>query len=136
MINRDDISESEKDEIEESLRVLFDEVLGLQEQIGDDDEPIRADMDKDAEFVRVGLEKDAEFTASPDDWIYIPGVRERLSSASTDASGNNIEFEALLIKSGGVEALKLYIEPLTGDEREIILLGCLMNYYAEKSKNA
>ena len=34
---------------------------------------------------------------------------------------------------GGVEELMLHVRGLTDDEREILLDGCLMNYYAKRS---
>lgn len=38
--------------------------------------------------------------------------------------------------SGGKQqtVIKLYIKGLTDDERQIILDGCLINYYAERMK--
>jgi aconitate hydratase len=87
------------------------------------------------------IDDGTEFTASPGDWIYIPGVREKLANAG-GASAERIEFDALLIcgsQNDGAEAapdvatLKLYIGALTDEEREIILSGCLMNYYAAKN---
>ena len=41
---------------------------------------------------------------------------------------------AKVIRSGGaVEDLLLHVRGLTADEKEIILDGCLMNYYAKRS---
>ena len=73
----------------------------------------------------------APFAAVPGDWIYIPGVRETIASGT-----GKMSFDALLISGGGVSPLTLYIDALTDEEREIIIEGCLMNYYAAKSKSA
>ena len=35
-------------------------------------------------------------------------------------------------QDGGVEDLLLHVKGLTADEKEIILDGCLMNYYAKR----
>ena len=37
-------------------------------------------------------------------------------------------------KDGTVEDITLYLKGLTPDEKEIILDGCLMNYYARRMK--
>ncbi len=45
------------------------------------------------------------------------------------------EFPAKVIrKDGTVENLTLYVKNLTGKEKQIILDGCLMNYYAAQNK--
>jgi hypothetical protein len=47
------------------------------------------------------------------------------------------EFSAKVIrKSGKVEDLTLYVKGLTAEEKEILLAGCLMNYYKLKNANA
>jgi aconitate hydratase len=58
-----------------------------------------------------------------DDFIYIPGIRRAVETGQT-------EIEALVIGAKGKLPLKLYLDNLSQDEREIILAGCLMNYYA------
>ena len=37
-------------------------------------------------------------------------------------------------KDGGVEDIRLHVKGLTADEKEIILDGCLMNYYANRAE--
>ena len=39
------------------------------------------------------------------------------------------------MKDGKYNPITLNIAGLTSDERQIILDGCLMNYYAERMKN-
>jgi len=95
-----------------------------------------------------------DFSAEPGDWIYIPGVRGIIAGSAANgdsgqgegASDADMEFDALLIKDKGAvagggdvcqgftaENLKLRVGGLTDEEREIILCGCLMNYYAAKN---
>jgi len=51
---------------------------------------------------------------------------------------SHIEFDAYLVRADGggacsaVEKLSLHMGGLTNEEREIILSGCLMNYYAAR----
>jgi aconitate hydratase len=81
------------------------------------------------------LDADKAFEAEPGDWVYVPRVRERLASGET-------EFPAVFVgggnggggdPSGRSRAITLHMAPLTEDERQIILTGCLMNYYAAKN---
>ena len=67
------------------------------------------------------LTKDTEYKLN--DVIVVKDVAEKLMRGDT-------EFEALLIREEKVFAFKLYIDPLTDDEKDIILKGCLINYYA------
>ncbi len=64
----------------------------------------------------------------PGDSLYIPGIRALLE-------GDGEEIEALLLQGGGEEKtqtpVKLLLPGLTREERDIILAGCLINYYAE-----
>ncbi len=74
------------------------------------------------------LDKDEKFQYNDGDFVFIPNVRKLI------ADGNE-EFDAKVIsKDGSVSDLKLYIKGLTADEKEIILDGCLMNYYRNHSK--
>ncbi|MEG2002925.1 MAG: aconitase family protein, partial [Clostridia bacterium] len=56
------------------------------------------------------------------DYIYIENVR-----AIVENSQN--EFVGKLIKNGKISDLNLILDDLTADEKQIILAGCLMNYY-------
>jgi aconitate hydratase len=58
-----------------------------------------------------------------DDVLFLPAIREILR---TDAE----KIQAFLINNQGVQPLELYLENLSRQERDIILAGCLMNYYA------
>ncbi len=60
-----------------------------------------------------------------DSYIFVPGIRSIISEGKTEAV-------AYIIKDGKISkeiTLKLP-EEMTADEREIILKGCLINYYA------
>lgn len=64
------------------------------------------------------------FDYSEGDYVYVPGVRAKIEA-------NEEEFPAKVIKAdGSVDDITLYVKGLTADEKEIILEGCLINYYA------
>ncbi|MGE4353347.1 MAG: hydratase, partial [Oscillospiraceae bacterium] len=70
------------------------------------------------------IDAGAPFDFAPGDTVYVPGVREKLKSGASD-------FPAIVVTAAGdVSHLTLRLDALTDDEREIILHGCLMNYYA------
>ena len=56
------------------------------------------------------------------DYIFLPGIREAIADKKT-------EFEAYVVKDGKLAPFALKMSSLTDDEREIILKGCLINYY-------
>ena len=56
------------------------------------------------------------------DYLFIPGIRE-------DVTEKKADFDAYVIKDGKAEKFELHMDSLTDDEREIILDGCLINYY-------
>ncbi|MBQ8696183.1 MAG: hydratase [Clostridia bacterium] len=58
------------------------------------------------------------------DWIYIPGVKEKLRKGE-------YSFDAYAVKDGKAVPFKLRMDPLTDDERKIILAGCLINFYKD-----
>ena len=72
-------------------------------------------------FVAAGLE---ELNLQPGDRIYIPGIRALLE-------GDGDSVEAAVLRDGGNTAVTLALPGLTREERDIILAGCLINYYAE-----
>jgi aconitate hydratase len=74
------------------------------------------------------LDKDTEFSYTEGDFVYIPDVRSGI------ASGKEV-FPAKVVRANGeVEDITLYVKGLTENEKEIILRGCLMNYYAAQNK--
>ncbi len=56
------------------------------------------------------------------DYLFIPGIRKAVEEKQSDMA-------AYVVKDGALKEFKLHIDPLTDDEREIILKGCLINYY-------
>jgi aconitate hydratase len=60
-----------------------------------------------------------------DEFIYIPGIRQAVESGAT-------EIPAWVIQTQGKTEIKLKLPKLTADERDIILAGCLINYYAKQ----
>ncbi len=71
------------------------------------------------------MDKDAPFDYSVGDYVFVPGIKEAILNGAE-------EFDAKVISSDKVSDLKLYVKGLTDDEKDIILKGCLMNYYAAK----
>ena len=72
-------------------------------------------------FVAAGL---PELNLQPGDRLYIPGIRALL-----EGKGDSVE--ATVLRDGGSAAVILTLPGLTREERDIILAGCLINYYAE-----
>ena len=57
------------------------------------------------------------------DYVFVGGIRQAIIDG-------NEKFEAKVIRANGsVDDITLYVKGLTDDEKEIILDGCLMNYY-------
>ena len=74
------------------------------------------------------LPEGAEFPYNDGDYVYVEGIRAAIAAGKE-------EFAAKVITaSGDVKDITLYVKGLTDDEREIILDGCLMNYYRNHSK--
>ena len=56
------------------------------------------------------------------DYLFIPGIRKAVEENASD-------MKAYVVKDGTLKEFNLHIDALTDDEREIILKGCLINYY-------
>ena len=69
------------------------------------------------------IPESAEFDYEPGDHVFVPGIREAIESGKA-------EIPAFVIRGGKAEPLTLYCENLNDKEKQIILNGCLMNYYA------
>ena len=54
--------------------------------------------------------------------LIVPGVKAAVASGAT-------EFKAKAVAGGKVRDITLRMEPLTESERDIVLAGCLINYY-------
>ncbi len=56
------------------------------------------------------------------DYIFVPEIMEAIEAGKT-------QFDAYVVKNGEMQAFTLKMSELTPDERDIILKGCLINYY-------
>ena len=75
------------------------------------------------------LPEKTPFDYEPGDLLFVPDVRERLASKEES-------FPATVLRKNGEKTeLTLLLTPLTDNEREILLRGCLMNYYAAHQKD-
>jgi len=72
------------------------------------------------------LDKDTPFEYEVGDCVFIPAVRKAVENGIETIPAKVIR------KDGTVEDLTLHLVGLTSDEKEIILDGCLMNYYANR----
>ena len=73
------------------------------------------------------LAPDTKFDYQAGDCVFIENIKASLVSGKE-------EFEARVIKQdGSIEPITLYIKGLTEEEKQILLCGCLMNYYKEKN---
>ena len=60
----------------------------------------------------------------PGDKIYVPGIRAALEGTDDHVMG-------ILIQPKGKTEIRLDMKNLSREERDVILAGCLINYYAE-----
>ena len=67
-----------------------------------------------------------EFICQPGDFIYVPDVKAKVEQ------GGDV-FPAKAVTAEGVKDLTLYLKNTTGEERELLLTGCLMNHYAAQN---
>lgn len=67
----------------------------------------------------------ADMGIAPGDKLYIPGIRKVLK-------GDGETVKATLIQQGTETEITLELKKLSREERDIILSGCLINYYAGK----
>ena len=63
-----------------------------------------------------------------------PAARALSSAAAALARGDE-EFPAVLLHDGRKTDLLLYLKNTNAEERELLLRGCLINYYAAKAVN-
>ena len=72
------------------------------------------------------LDKDAAFDYEPGDCVFVPAIRKAIEEGREDIPAQVIR------RDGSVHDLLLHVRGLTADEKEILLDGCLMNYYAKR----
>lgn len=73
------------------------------------------------------LDRDTPFPYHSGDCVFIPGIRAAIESGRENIPAKVIQ------QDGSVDDLILHIRGLTADEKQIILDGCLMNYYANRA---
>ena len=73
------------------------------------------------------LDAGTSFDYAPGDCVFVPGIRSAIETGVEDIPAK------VICADGSVEDLMLHVKGLTDDEKEIILDGCLMNYYAKRS---
>ena len=72
------------------------------------------------------LDRDTAFDYQPGDCVFVPGIRQAIESGAEDIPAK------VICTNGTVHNLLLHVRGLTADEKEILLDGCLMNYYAKR----
>ena len=72
------------------------------------------------------LDKDTAFDYQPGDCVFVPGIRKAIEEGREDIPAQ------VICADGSVHDLLLHVRGLTADEKEILLDGCLMNYYAKR----
>ena len=72
-------------------------------------------------------DEEAGFAFEAGDWVWIENVRGKIAAGADD-------LEVKLIGKNGVETRVMHLNGLTPDERQILLDGCLMNFYKNRAK--
>ena len=72
------------------------------------------------------LDQGTPFDYAPGDCVFVPGIRQAIESGTEDIPAK------VICTNGTVHDLLLHVRGLTADEKEILLDGCLMNYYAKR----
>ena len=65
-----------------------------------------------------------DWNIQPGDKLYLPGIRAAVDSGAEEVS-------AVLIQNGVEKPVTLKLPGMTREERDIVLAGCLINYYAK-----
>ena len=65
-----------------------------------------------------------DWNIQPGDRLYLPGIRAAVDSGAEEIS-------ATLIQNGAEKPVTLKLPGMTREERDIVLAGCLINYYAK-----
>lgn len=73
------------------------------------------------------IDDSVSFDYQAGDCVFVPGIRAAIETGAEDIPAK------VLCTDGRIEELVLHVRGLTADEKEIILDGCLMNYYAKRS---
>ena len=68
-----------------------------------------------------------EFPYEVGDYVFVPDIRQAILDGKEEA-------DAKVIAKDGVHDIHLFFQNLGAEEREILIDGCLINYYAEQNK--
>ena len=74
------------------------------------------------------IDADAAFDFVPGDMLFVPDVRRKLEKGDSEYPAS------VIVADGSVKKLTLKLGRLTDEERQILLDGCLMNYYAAQRR--
>ena len=69
------------------------------------------------------IDEGVAFDYDAGDYVYVPGIRAAIESGARDVA-------AQIVTKAGCTPITLHLPELTKEERQILLEGCLMNYYA------
>ena len=69
------------------------------------------------------IDEGVAFDYDAGDYVYVPGIRAAIESGARDVA-------AQIVTKAGCTPITLHLPELTNEERQILLEGCLMNYYA------
>ena len=72
------------------------------------------------------LERETDFPYEAGDCVFVPGIRRAIQSGTEDIPAQ------VLCRDGSTHDILLHVRGLTAEEKEILLDGCLMNYYARR----
>ena len=70
--------------------------------------------------------EEGELPVKNKDFLFLPGIRKAVENKDS-------RIRAFVVEDGGLREFALNLGELTDDEREIILKGCLINYYKEEN---
>ena len=74
------------------------------------------------------IDKNEPFAYENGDCVFVPGIRSAIENGAENIPGKVIRAD------GSVVEILLHVAGLTDDEKQIILDGCLMNYYANRAE--
>jgi aconitate hydratase len=74
------------------------------------------------------LAKDTKFDYEVDDYVFVPNIKDAIANGKEEIPAK------VITKDGKVHDITLYCAGLTADEKEILIDGCLINYYGRNLK--
>ena len=73
------------------------------------------------------IDESVPFDYAPGDWVWVPDAKRAVETGASDVP-------AVIVTADGTVPVTLHLPAMTDDEREILLAGCLMNWYADRNK--